>query len=84
MISLSLLNHLADIAKKGRCEGEDYAGPATRGDLKIDNLNSLIIDRSKQVLRSVEEQSFVETLSQLEQMKPLFLVFTLLTFGRKI
>ena len=41
---LSLLKHLSDIAKKGRCVGCDYPSPATHRDKKIDNLNGLIIN----------------------------------------
>ena len=57
----------------------DYRGLATEGDLQIDGLNSLIIDL-KQVLQSVEEWSSYKT----HVCFCLFLVFTLLTFGRKI
>ena len=78
------LKHLADIAKKGNGEGIRLRGFGNFRRLQIDNLDGLVITDLKEVLRSVEERSSVETLSQLEQMKLFFLVFTLLTFGRKM
>ena len=75
--------HFANIAKKVIARGKI---PATQGDLKIDNLNSLILTFSKYILKSVEERSFGETWSQLQQLKFSFLIVLglYLTFERKI
>ena len=68
LFDLSLLKHLADIAKKGGGEGvQNYTHLTTQGNLKIDYLNGLIIIDLKQVLEVLKRK--IETLSQLEQMK---------------
>ena len=74
LFNLSLSKHLTDIAEK------NSVSLATRWDLKIDNLLGLIIIDLKQVRGSIEEQSSVETLSQLEQVKLLFVFGFHLTY----
>ena len=77
------LKHLADIAKKGNGEGIRLRGFGNLRGLEIDNLDALVITDLKEVLRSVEERSSVETLSQLEQMKLFFWSSRYLHSGEK-
>ena len=74
----NLFKHLEDIAKKGGGKVIRLRGSGNSRDLKIDNLNVFMIDL-KQILRSVEELSFVKTLSQLEQTKVCFFCFVFLS-----